>query len=126
MSKDEHGTIRVHVTSVDGHYTHPFKRTDSVREVHVHAYDQIVKDKTAVPLSSTWMEFDSKGVDDAVSLGSLVGPHSHEHAHEHGQKHEHEHGHDHDHEHEHEHQPELTLTLAWQSQGGALHEITQQ
>ena len=97
MAKEEHGTLRVVVTSVDGNLSHPFKRTDSVGDVQAFAYPKLVKDKTAVPFSSTWIEFNGKQVASTEQLGVLAGP---EGSHGHGNE------------------PDLTLTLAWGTQGG--------
>lgn len=93
---DEHGTLRVQVTSVDGSFTHPFKRTDTVGDVHEFAYPRLVQDKAAVPITATSVEVGGTAVADSQPLAALAAG---------GGK-----------------QPgseiDLTLALTWASQGG--------
>lgn len=72
MSANEHGTVRVQVTSIDGNLTHPFKRTDTVADVQQFAYSRLVQDKTAVPLSATTVELGGTPVASSESLGTLA------------------------------------------------------
>lgn len=72
MKTNEHGNIRVQVTSVDGNLTHPFKRSDTLSVVQRFAYDRLVQDKSAVTLDSTSMEFGGKAQDLSLTLGALI------------------------------------------------------
>lgn len=96
MKTEEHGTVRVRVTSIDARDDHPFRLEDTVAGVHNWAYDRLVKDKAAVPFEATWMEYQGERVDDSRQLRSFDLP---------------------------DHEPRgkevaLTLGLAWTSQGG--------
>ncbi|MDB4889234.1 MAG: hypothetical protein JWL61_1089 [Gemmatimonadetes bacterium] len=94
------GNIKVEVTSIDGNLTHPFKRSDTIGEVHRFSYDRLVRDKTTVPFTATTIEFNSQPVSDAETLGSLASAADNK---------EHEKNKD---------EGKLTLALTWVSQGG--------
>lgn len=97
MAKPEDvGTVRVRVTSIDGRTEHPFRQQQSVGDVHQWAYEHLVKDKSAVAYSATWMEYNEERVDDSRALSSF-GPFDRQTGRDIG----------------------LTLGLAWTSQGGA-------
>lgn len=72
MTAGQQGTVRVQVTSVDGNFTHPFRTTQTVGDVRQFAYERLVQDKTAVPLTATNMEFGGHAVADSESLGALA------------------------------------------------------
>jgi hypothetical protein len=96
MSPDNQGTIKVFITSPDGNVTHPFKRAETVGNVHDFAYKKLVQDKTAVPFSSTWMEYSGSAIADSESLDPLASGGANKSK-----------------------EADVTLTLAWQSQGGS-------
>lgn len=73
MSSNDHGTVRVQVTSVDGNLSHPFKRDDTLADVQQFAYDRLVQDKSAVPLEATSIEVGGAARDLSTKLGTLAG-----------------------------------------------------
>ncbi len=91
----EKGTVRVQVNSVDGNLTHPFKRTDTVADLQRYAYEKLVQDKTAIPLSATSIEFGGTALSAGESLGTLAS----------GEKNP-------------GHEIDLVVALTWVSQGG--------
>src|SRR5512133_3637700 len=68
MSANDHGTVRVQVTSVDGNLSHPFKRSDTLGDVQRYAYDRLVQDKGAVALEATSIELGGAARDLATPL----------------------------------------------------------
>lgn len=64
--------VRVLVTSIDGNFSHPFRRNDTVGDVHEQAYKKIIKDENATPYSSTSIEFKGSAENDATVLASLL------------------------------------------------------
>jgi len=94
---DEHGTVRVRITSVDGNVDHPFRREQAVGEVHQWAYERLVRDKDQVKFDATWLEYGGQRQDDSKLLKAFDLSE--------------------------EHQPgreiDLTVNLAWTSQGGS-------
>jgi hypothetical protein len=72
MAESEHGELTVKITSVDGNMTQSFSRNTKVGEVRQIAYDNLVQDKTTVPLSATTIEFRGGAVTDSTSLKDLL------------------------------------------------------
>jgi hypothetical protein len=72
MSGKDNGTVRVQVTSMDGNLTHPFRVSQTVADVQQFAYERLVQDKSAIPLSATSIEAGGAGVAGSTKLGSLA------------------------------------------------------
>jgi hypothetical protein len=95
---DTHGTAKVLVTSIDGNVTHSFRLEQTVDDVRQFAYQQLVKDKGQIPLSSTWIEHSGQRQDNGTKLSMLIDPKKRRE--------------------KNEDEPDLTLNLAWTQQGG--------
>jgi hypothetical protein len=72
VENHDHGTLKVLVTSIDGNFSHPFKSSDTVGQVHEQAYKKIIQDENATPFSSTSIEFKSVAQNDATPLSSFA------------------------------------------------------